>query len=74
MPHPLYTKIAGLKAKLLQQKDANLSELLETIEAVFLLVEQNRNDLTEAYEAQVKVDQRLNELEKHASTYHEPRG
>ena len=74
MPHHLYHKIAGLKAKLLQQKDANLSELLETIEMVFLLVEQNRNDLTEAYEAQVKVDQRLNELEKHASTYHEPRG
>lgn len=74
MPHPLYHKIAGLKAKLAQQKDANLSEMLDAIEAVFLLVEQNRNDLTESFEAHIKIDQRLNELEKHASTYHEPRG
>ena len=69
MPHPLYTKIAGLKAKLAQQKDANLSEMLDAIEAVFLLVEQNRADLTSAYEAQIRVNQRLDELEKRLPPY-----
>ena len=69
MPHPLYTKLAGLKAKLAQQKDANLSEMLDAIEAVFLLVEQNRSDLTSAYEAQIRMDQQIQALEKKASTY-----
>ena len=74
MPHPLYTRIEGLKAKLAQQKDANLSELLAVDEGLLSLIEQNRNDLTEAYEAQIRLEQRISELEKHASTYHEPRG
>ena len=74
MPHPLYTRLAGLKAKLAQQKDANLSEMLDVCEQLFELIEQNRNDLTESFEAHIKIDQRLNALEKHASTYHEPRG
>ena len=74
MPHPLYTRIEGLKAKLAQQKDATLSELLLVNEGLLSLIEQNRNDLTSAYEAQVRMDQRLNALEKTAPTYHEPRG
>lgn len=69
MPHPLYSKLAGLKAKLAQQKDANLSEMLDAIEAVFLLVEQNRSDLTSAYEADGQLDKRINELEKRLPPY-----
>ena len=69
MPHPLYHKIAGLKAKLVEQKDANLSEMLDAIEAVFLLVEQNRADLTSAYEAQVRMDQQIQALERRLPPY-----
>ena len=74
MPHPLYHKIAGLKAKFANEADSSHTELLDVCEQVFALVEQNRADLTEAYEVQVKTDQRLHDLEKHQSTYHEPRG
>ena len=73
MPHPLYTRIEGLKAKLAQQKDANLSEMLDAIEAVFLLVEQNRSDLTSAYEAQIRMDQQIQAVEKRLPPYQGPR-
>ncbi len=69
MPHPLYTRIEGLKAKLAQQKDANLSELLAVNEGLLSLIEQNRNDLTSAYEAQISLSQRLDELEKRLPPY-----
>lgn len=69
MPHPLYTRIEGLKAKLAQQKDATLSELLLVCEGLLSLIEQNRNDLTSAYEAQIRMDQQMQALEKRLPPY-----
>lgn len=73
MPHPIYTKIAVLKSKLLERASADGSELLEVCEGLLALIEQNRADLTNAFEAQVKADQRLHALEKTAPGY-EARG
>ena len=58
MPHPLYHKIAGLKAK-----------LVEVCEGLLSLIEQNRADLTSAYEAQIRMDQRLSEIDKRLPPY-----
>lgn len=74
MPHPVHQKLAGFKTKVLTRADGAPFELAEICETLLELIEQNRNDLTEAFEAQVRVDQRLNALEKVASTYREPRG
>ena len=69
MPHPLYTRLAGLKAKLVERADSGPYELLEVCEALFNLIEQNRNDLTSAYEAQIRTNDRLSELEKRLPPY-----
>ena len=74
MPEPVHQKLIGLKQELLTRADSAPFKLAEVCEALLEQIEQNRGALTEAYEAQVQVDRRLNALEKVASTYHEPRG
>lgn len=74
MPIPLHQKLSSLKVSLLNRADPAPFALAEVCEELLALIEQNRGDLTEAFEAQIRVDQRLNQLEKVASTYHEPRG
>ena len=69
MPHPLYNKIAGLKAKLMEKADSSDAELLEVCEGLLSLIEQNRNDLTSAYEAQIRMDQQMQALEKRLPPY-----
>ena len=73
MPHPLYTKIAGLKAKLVEKADSSDAELLEVCEGLLSLIEQNRADLTSAYEAQIRMDQRISEIDKRLPPYQGPR-
>ena len=74
MPHPLYTKIAGLKAKLVERADSGPYELLEVCEGLLSLIEQNRNDLTSAYEAQIRMDQQIQAFEKRLPPYQGSRG
>ena len=74
MPLPIHHKITGLKQEFLGRASSDFSKLAEVCEGLLELIEQNRKDLTEAYEAQVQTNQRLHELEKVASTYKDPRG
>lgn len=73
MPLTLHQQLANLKQELLSRADPAPSKLADICEALLALIEQNRADLTEAFEAQVKADQRLNALEKRVPGY-EARG
>ena len=69
MPHPLYHKIAGLKGKFAAKVDAGDDELLDVCEQLLGLIEQNRADLTSAYEAQIRMDQQMQAFEKRLPPY-----
>ena len=71
MPLSIHERLTNLQSELLQSVDPGPLKLAKMIEEVLGLVEQNRADLTEAYEVQIKLDQRLNALEKTQSEYRE---
>ena len=64
MPESIHQRLNTLKAEFLNRTDDAPSKLLDVCKTLLDLIEQNRADLTSAYEAQIKVDQRLNALER----------
>jgi hypothetical protein len=73
MPSPLATRLDELKTTQLANQDHMTVKLVQFMEELLELIEQNRNDLTEAYEAQIQMTQRLDELEKRLPQYQGPR-
>jgi hypothetical protein len=63
MPESIHQRLNNLKVDLLNRADPAPSKLADICTELLGLIEQNRSDLTELYESQVRVDQRLNALE-----------
>ena len=71
LPLSIHERLNALQGELFERSDPGPYKLAKMIEEVLGLIEQNRNDLTEAYEVQIKHDRRLNALEAKQSEYKE---